>query len=248
MRPYYDEHGITIYHGDCREVLSSLAPQRFDMVLTDAPYSDRTHNGARTNRIDQRSQRFIDFESMTAEELDEVFALCASWLDGWFVSFVDWRHVARLDSHPPSGLRFVRFGIWDKPNGTPQISGDRPAMGWKAIAILHTSDGRMKWNGGGRRAVWTCLRESHCSHRTQKPLSLVRQLSSITSSMVIGLMMWFPFARHKGPTPVLQLPSGAVFRRTSLDSLNLLSAGMGQPIVSNPRRSEHLARCQRQYE
>jgi len=26
MTPYYDEHGITIYHGDCREVLPTIEP------------------------------------------------------------------------------------------------------------------------------------------------------------------------------------------------------------------------------
>ena len=36
MKPYYESGGITIYHGDCREILPSLAP--VDLVLTDPPY------------------------------------------------------------------------------------------------------------------------------------------------------------------------------------------------------------------
>ncbi len=36
MRPYYERGGITIYHGDCREVLPELGP--VDLVLTDPPY------------------------------------------------------------------------------------------------------------------------------------------------------------------------------------------------------------------
>lgn len=36
MKPYYEEAGITIYHGDCREILPQLG--RFDMLLTDPPY------------------------------------------------------------------------------------------------------------------------------------------------------------------------------------------------------------------
>ena len=34
--PYYDDGQITIYHGDCRDILPSLEP--VDMVLTDPPY------------------------------------------------------------------------------------------------------------------------------------------------------------------------------------------------------------------
>jgi site-specific DNA-methyltransferase (adenine-specific) len=36
MNPYYDHAGMTIYHGDCREVLPDLEP--VDLVLTDPPY------------------------------------------------------------------------------------------------------------------------------------------------------------------------------------------------------------------
>jgi hypothetical protein len=35
-RPYYEHAGITIYHGDCREVLPGLP--KVDLVLTDPPY------------------------------------------------------------------------------------------------------------------------------------------------------------------------------------------------------------------
>ena len=35
-KPYYSKDGITIYHGDCREILPTLGP--VDLVLTDPPY------------------------------------------------------------------------------------------------------------------------------------------------------------------------------------------------------------------
>lgn len=37
MTPYYEEDGITIYHGDCREIIEHLQP--VDLVVTDPPYS-----------------------------------------------------------------------------------------------------------------------------------------------------------------------------------------------------------------
>ena len=36
IRPYYEHAGITIYHGDCREILPHLP--KVDLVLTDPPY------------------------------------------------------------------------------------------------------------------------------------------------------------------------------------------------------------------
>src|SRR5215831_2104052 len=36
MKPYYQDNAVTIYHGDCREILPELEP--VDLVLTDPPY------------------------------------------------------------------------------------------------------------------------------------------------------------------------------------------------------------------
>lgn len=37
MQPYYEKDGITIYHGDCREILPTL--ESVEVVITDPPYS-----------------------------------------------------------------------------------------------------------------------------------------------------------------------------------------------------------------
>lgn len=42
-KPYYSEAGITIYHGDAREVLPLLEP--VDMILTDPPFGHNNNNG-----------------------------------------------------------------------------------------------------------------------------------------------------------------------------------------------------------
>ena len=36
MKPYYQDEAVTIYHGDCRQIVPLLG--RFDMLLTDPPY------------------------------------------------------------------------------------------------------------------------------------------------------------------------------------------------------------------
>lgn len=36
MTPYYEHAGVTIYHGDCREIAPRLG--KFDLLLTDPPY------------------------------------------------------------------------------------------------------------------------------------------------------------------------------------------------------------------
>lgn len=36
LKPYYEQNGITIYHGDCREIMPQLGV--YDLVITDPPY------------------------------------------------------------------------------------------------------------------------------------------------------------------------------------------------------------------
>ena len=43
MKPYYTEKGITIYHGDCREVLPTL--EGVQLILTDPPYQFQARGG-----------------------------------------------------------------------------------------------------------------------------------------------------------------------------------------------------------
>ena len=38
MKPYYEEDGITIYHGDCLQVMLEFEADEFDAVISDPPY------------------------------------------------------------------------------------------------------------------------------------------------------------------------------------------------------------------
>ena len=38
MKPYYQDDAVTIYHGDCREVVPTLAESSVDAVVCDPPY------------------------------------------------------------------------------------------------------------------------------------------------------------------------------------------------------------------
>jgi site-specific DNA-methyltransferase (adenine-specific) len=53
VKPYYEHAGITIYHGDCREILPLLDSASIDLVLTDPPYGHNNNNGDLAHRREE---------------------------------------------------------------------------------------------------------------------------------------------------------------------------------------------------
>lgn len=54
MKPYYEHAGITIFHGDCRELLPSITA---DFVLSDVPYGINYQGGGGGNLIHTKRHR-----------------------------------------------------------------------------------------------------------------------------------------------------------------------------------------------
>jgi site-specific DNA-methyltransferase (adenine-specific) len=175
MTPYYSDDYVTIYHGDCREILPGL--DGCDMVLTDPPFSAKTHDNAKSNKGSRHGIKSIDFKSIDFKSIDfeEVRnAITAARSRRWSVMTVDFRHAARFEDHPPTGHELVRVGAWVKTNPMPQISADRPASGWEAIAYLHRADMKKEWNGGGCHGNYISNVDNTTAHPTSKPISMVR--------------------------------------------------------------------------
>jgi len=153
----------TLYLGDCMDILPTLP--KVDAVITDPPYGARTHAGARTGSAG--NEVLIDFDSLPDADFLPLCEKLVAMSNRWVIMSCEWRHAAQLETHE----LLVRLGVWIKPNGAPQFTGDRPGTGWEAVACLHRL-GRKRWNGGGHHAVWTFSKtEGH--HPTGKPLPLI---------------------------------------------------------------------------
>lgn len=181
--PFYQDDAVRLYCGDGRSVLAALAGE-YDHLICDPPYDKETHAGARS---DLRPTYRIGFtpidEPATVVDLVRpkrwALAFCAVEMLG------DYRRAA--------GDRWVRSGIWDRPDGAPQLSGDRPAQAVEGIAIWHAA-GAKRWNGGGRRALWRAgrVRGDERVHETQKPVDLMRAL--VLDFTDVGDLIVDPFA------------------------------------------------------
>ena len=168
----------TLYLGDCMEILPTLP--KVDAVITDPPYSDKTHNNAKSNAgggsgVKAIDFKAIDFKAIDFKAIEDLLTACSHLCDGWVIANMDWRHIAGLEFSPHSFYELIRFGVWVKTNPMPQISADRPANGWDGIAYLYPHGRRKEWLGGGSHGNWIGPVITNGDHPTGKPLDMVAQ-------------------------------------------------------------------------
>lgn len=176
MTPYYEDDYVTLYHADCFQAIEGLEDRSIGLVLTDPPYTERTHTQAKTNKGKGHGSKAVTFSYIEDAALAEILSTAGRKTRGWVISTLDYKHAVGFESTPPTGLRMLRVGVWVKTNPMPQISADRPAQGWEAIAYLHRDDSKPSWGGGGRAGNYILPVEQHVGHPTAKPLTMFEDL------------------------------------------------------------------------
>jgi site-specific DNA-methyltransferase (adenine-specific) len=74
------------------------------------------------------------------------------------------------------------------------MTGDRPGVGFEPFTIAHIANVKMRWNGGGRPALYTCgtvKGADRPDHPCPKPLRLMQSLVSDYSD--VGETILDPF-------------------------------------------------------
>lgn len=214
---------FTLHLGDCLDPvtgMASLPDKSVDVVITDPPYEAEAHTTARRQARgpDGIAEEYsIDFAAITEPQRRAVADEAVRLTRGWVLCFCQieavglWRTALEA-----AGAKWRRGGVWVKPDGTPQFTGDRPAQGFECLAMAWAGEGRSRWNGGGRRACYEYNvnnfgREGGAlsrQHPTQKPLALMQALVRDFSDP--GELILDPFA-GSGTTGVAALSLGRRF-------------------------------------
>lgn len=175
MNPYYQDESVTIYHGDCREIIPTLGV--FDLVLTDPPYGigrdkgmggqgwDSTGKYKRNPR--QYSSRWDD--NAPDKELLEIVLETAPISIVWGGNYLNL----------PRGGKWL---VWNKEQVMPSYS-----------------DAELAWTN--LHGVKVHLFTLNCNkarvemglHPTQKPLALMAWCLRI-SEVPVGACVFDPFA------------------------------------------------------
>ena len=169
----------TLYLGDSLEILPTLA---VDHVIGDPPYEDELHAGAKEQRIIRADGRKmhgdLGFSGVNASRSHiAVAAVAAS--SGWVILFTLAEGVrAWRDELQAAGAKWDTTCFWIKPDASPRFNGQGPARGAECFVTCWAGTGYRKWNGGGKRGVYT-----HCvntgrqgEHPTEKPVPLMMEI------------------------------------------------------------------------
>ena len=164
MKPYYEEAGITIYHGDCRDILPELT--RVDAVIADPPYNARLVYGESVN--DNRTwEEYIEW-------LKPIIEICESLSDGPVFVFLSVNGLLEITRVK----RPRHIAVWDKPMSfSPRLGGSAFLPHWEPCAIF----GKV-WGEGGKVPDWHISDVWHHNpslrngHPCPKPYPLLMQI------------------------------------------------------------------------
>ena len=157
MKPYYEEPGITIYHGDCREILPTLP--KVDLVLTDPPYG--ISEAAGKNKSRSKCATSKDYGNDTWDN-----APPPEWLFGLMIEksvnqIIFGGNYFKLPLSPC-------WLVWDKDNGATDFADAE--LAWtnlpKAVRLL-------KWRWQGMLQENMAHKEFR-DHPTQKPVPVMK--------------------------------------------------------------------------
>lgn len=174
----------TLYLGDCREILPTLA---VDHVIADPPYEAVMQNkwGVLSRNAPSSHVRHdeIGFDAIDHMR-DDVAKAIVSACQGWAVLFCMAEGVrAWRDALEAAEARYKSAMVWIKSDAMPQFNGQGPSTGHEMMVSAWCGSGHSSWNGGGRPGVFTYNKNTiGAVHPTQKPLPLMKQLVHLFSN------------------------------------------------------------------
>lgn len=158
MTPYYQDKWVTIYHGDCREILPQL-DVKVDLVLTDPPYG-----------IDYQSARRTDAfrkEKIQGDTEYPMWIFDYKPLSALFV-WCRWDNLYQI----PKPKSFI---AWDKQRHSMGDLNHEYGRQWEACAFYpfenHEFIHRPK-----DLISWPCIPHPQLVHPNEKPVEVMRQV------------------------------------------------------------------------
>ena len=176
LEPYYDSDGITLYHGDCLEILPEIATDSVGLVVADPPYGINTKSDGygKLNPWADLLNSALFYKTWIAEARRVLNHNGALW------SFLNWRSMVSFQktscdlSWPITSLL-----VWDKEwIGPGGMAGLRPS--YELVALWAQPEFAIENRGlpDVIRSKWSGNKPT--GHPAEKPPHLIKWLVEIS--------------------------------------------------------------------
>jgi site-specific DNA-methyltransferase (adenine-specific) len=229
--PYFQTDDVTLYCGDCLEILPKLAAGSIDAVVTDPPYS--SGGQFRGDRANSTASKYLgSYNSTTAGDLPEVIGDSrdsmgwAFWSTLWMTRckaicnpgayaavFTDWRQLPNCTNViQAAGFVWRGVGVWDKGGSVRPMSG---RFAHQSEYFVWGTNGPIGWDYSKPSAPGVfrenVVASKHRNHQTEKPVSVLESMLSVMGTTVLDPFM------GSGTTGVACVKTGRKFIGIELD-------------------------------
>ena len=177
-KPYFEKDGITIYHGDCKEILPLI---QADVVITDPPYEIVARGGG----IGAQRDYLSEIEGFTDCGFDVDLI---SGFDRWVV-FCALKQVPKLAAAARKRWSLI---TWNKPDPAPLINGNYlPDTEYIVHSFRDGGDLHGKFEDRRRWILHPGSQRKH-GHPNEKPTAVMYRVISVSSA--VGETVVDPFS------------------------------------------------------
>lgn len=140
----------TLYQGDCMDILPTLG--RVEVVITDPPYSARTHaghdmiaRGAAADGADGADRMRLGYGALTEADVLRLTAIYSGLCSGWVVWMTDHTLAPVIDAGFKAGGRYVFAPLpYFQAGRSVRISGDGPSS-WTDWIVVSRTKAQVTW-------------------------------------------------------------------------------------------------------
>ena len=183
MKPYYQDNAVTIWHGDCREILPGMT-EKVDMVLSDPPYfvpansyTGKRGEGYHRKMLGDTSIMGMAFELVFAHYVDRLVSDA-----GTYYVFCDPQSYPHVWAALYPLCHSTKMLVWDKMTS---FNGYTWRRQFELIAWGNKANAPQIPTGDGDVLRCRAVKVDDREHPAEKPQELLRQLIGKHKPMLV---------------------------------------------------------------
>jgi site-specific DNA-methyltransferase (adenine-specific) len=180
IKPYYSEPNITIYNGDCLEVMKELPDNSIDCVITDPPYGINYLSNMRVKS--EKFELLVNDDSNFRFKLYELMFFKMK-INSAALIFCSFKNYPEDYNELKKYFDIKNIVVWFKPGGGIGDLEHSLSTDYELVVVAHKGKCTIKSKRIG--SVWKINKVNPNSmvHPTQKPAPLINELLKCFTSI-----------------------------------------------------------------